>query len=86
MVFGTGFKQEYRDQLIQYVGKEVGELIDDYWRHDAEGEYRGAYKPHGVHGIWYTGGGVTFARFYSRFMAIHIKADIEGKSIKQYKR
>ena len=37
-------------------------------------------------GIWYTGGGVTHARFYSRFVALQIKADVEGTPLPVYKR
>jgi hypothetical protein len=36
-------------------------------------------------GIWYTGGGVTHARFYSRFLALQIKADLAGQSLPVYK-
>ena len=35
-------------------------------------------------GIWYQGGGVTYARFYSRFLALQIKADVEGAPLKLY--
>jgi hypothetical protein len=37
-------------------------------------------------GIWYTGGGVTYARFYSRFLALQIKADTMGVPLKLYKK
>ena len=37
-------------------------------------------------GIWYTGGGVTYARFYSRFVALQIKADTAGVPLKLYKK
>jgi hypothetical protein len=33
-------------------------------------------------GIWYTGGGVIWARFYSRFLALQIKANVEGAALK----
>ena len=35
-------------------------------------------------GIWYIGGGVTYARFYSRFMALQIKASLEGVPLEMY--
>jgi hypothetical protein len=31
-------------------------------------------------GLWYIGGGINHARFYSRFIAMQIKAALEGKS------
>lgn len=35
-------------------------------------------------GLWYTGHGFAHARFYSRFVAIHIKADVDGTPIDVY--
>ena len=34
--------------------------------------------------IWYTGHGFAHARYYSRFIAMHIKAEIEGRPIEMY--
>lgn len=84
VVFCTGYSHDVRGQAIEYVGQELGERLDDYWEIDHEGELRGVYKPHGIHGIWYTGGGVTFARFYSRFLALQIGGDVSGKGLKVY--
>jgi hypothetical protein len=84
VVFCTGFSHDVRSQAIEYVGTHLGEKLDDYWELDSEGELRGVYKPHGIPGVWYTGGGVTFARFYSRFMALQIGADVSGKVLKVY--
>ena len=35
-------------------------------------------------GIWYTGGTIGQARFYSRFLAFQIKADLEGSPLVPY--
>ena len=35
-------------------------------------------------GIWYAGGAMGFARFYSRFLAMQIKADVEGVPFEPY--
>ena len=86
VVFCTGYSTDMRSQAIEYVGKKLGECLDDYWELDDEGELRGVYKPHGIPGIWYTGGGVTFARFYSRFLALQIKADVAGTPLPVYKK
>lgn len=85
-MFCTGFSHDVRGQAIEYVGTEIGEKLDDYRELDHEGELRGVYKPHGIPGIWYTGGGVTFARFYSRFLALQIGADVAGNGLKVYKK
>jgi hypothetical protein len=34
--------------------------------------------------LWYTGHGYAHARFYSRFLAIRIKADVEGRPIPEW--
>ncbi|KAK4947994.1 hypothetical protein LTR10_013047 [Elasticomyces elasticus] len=85
VVFCTGFVNDARDIAIDIVGPEVGELLDDYFFVDDEGEIRGAWKPQGHPGIWYTGGGVPFARFFSSFLALQIEADILGTPLKLYK-
>ncbi|KAK4985615.1 hypothetical protein LTR66_008118 [Elasticomyces elasticus] len=35
-------------------------------------------------GIWYTGGGMNQARYFSRFLALQIKADLEGMPFEPY--
>ncbi|KEF53375.1 uncharacterized protein A1O9_10350 [Exophiala aquamarina CBS 119918] len=84
VVFCTGYSHDVRGQATRFVGQELGEHLDDYWEIDHEGELRGVYKPHGIPGIWYTGGGVTFARFYSRFLALQIGGDVSDKRLKVY--
>lgn len=36
-------------------------------------------------GLWYMGGGCGHARYFSRFVALQILADVEGKTLKIYK-
>ncbi|KAG8664270.1 uncharacterized protein FPOAC1_013977 [Fusarium poae] len=85
VVFCTGFANEYRNEAVKFVGPESAPMMDDYWYLDSEGELRGAFKKQGLPGIWYTGGGVQHARFYSRFIVLQIKADLMGKSLPVYK-
>ena len=47
IVFCTGFTNEVRNEAMKFVGPEIGEKLDDYWRLDSEGELRGAYKKQG---------------------------------------
>lgn len=35
--------------------------------------------------IWFTGGNLGLARFFSRFVAMQIKADVEGFPLPVYK-
>lgn len=36
-------------------------------------------------GVWYTGGDIGFARYYSRYIALQIKAQLMGSPLKVYK-
>ena len=37
-------------------------------------------------GIWYTGGAIGQTRYFSRFLALQIKADVEGMPFQPYKK
>jgi hypothetical protein len=78
VVFATGFEGNMRLAAKDLVGEQVGEKLEDWWGVDSEGELRGAWKPIGHPGIWFTGGNVMLARFFSRFLALQIAADLKG--------
>ncbi|GAM34193.1 hypothetical protein TCE0_015f01609 [Talaromyces pinophilus] len=80
LVFATGFVGNLRDIVRQMFGDKVADRAGDCWGVDDEGEIKGAFKPLGQPGLWYIGGGINHARFYSRFIAMQIKAALEGKS------
>ncbi|KIM92618.1 hypothetical protein OIDMADRAFT_185081 [Oidiodendron maius Zn] len=84
IIFTTGFEGNMRDAAAQLVGNEIGQKLEDYWRVDMEGEFRGVWKPIGHPGIWYTGGSIAQARYFSRFLALQIKADVEGVPLERY--
>ncbi|KIW38510.1 uncharacterized protein PV06_09466 [Exophiala oligosperma] len=85
VVFCTGFENDVREQAVSIVGPRTGELLDDYFDTDEEGEIIGAWRPHRQQGIWYTGGGAHLGRFFSRFLALQIKADVVGTPLSVYK-
>ena len=47
VVFCTGFANDVRQQAIELVGPQIGQLLEDYFYTDDEGEILGAGKPHG---------------------------------------
>ena len=47
VVFCTGFANDVRSQASGLVGPEIGELLEDYFHVDDEGEILGAWKPQG---------------------------------------
>ena len=87
VVYATGFEVNMRAMAESIVGTEVAERLEDFWQVDAEGELLGAWKPmrRQPH-LWYTGGGIVHARFFARFLALQIKAEMEGVSMEVYEK
>ncbi|KAH8797266.1 hypothetical protein F5884DRAFT_254874 [Xylogone sp. PMI_703] len=80
----TGFEGNMRQAAARIFGLEVEKGLEDFWGVDAEGEIIGAWKRQGYPGIWYHGGTIGHARYFSRFLALQIKADIEGIPLPLY--
>jgi len=84
IVFATGFEGNMRYLVQDIFGDEVAELMGDYWGLDREGELKGAFKPCGRPAMWYHGGTIGQARYYSRFLALQIKAKLLGMPLSLY--
>lgn len=84
VVFATGFESNMRMIASKLLEEEVAENLDDFMHFDAEGEVIGAWKPMKQPNIWYAGGDITQARLFSRFLALEIKADLEGVAFQPY--
>ncbi|KAF7188752.1 putative indole-3-pyruvate monooxygenase YUCCA8 [Pseudocercospora fuligena] len=84
VVFATGYESHFRSVLKDMFGSEVAKKLRPFWGTDAEGEVLGAWRRTGCHGIWYTGHGFAHARYYSRFVAMQIKADVMGRPFEAY--
>ena len=84
VVFATGFEGNMRIVAAQFLDEEVVEKMDDFYQFDAEGEVIGAWRPQQQPNIWYAGADLGAARFFSRFLALQIKADLAGEPLKPY--
>jgi hypothetical protein len=84
IVFATGYTGNIRETAKKIFGDEIGDTLEEFWQCDEEGESRGAWKYVGHPRLWYTGHGFAHARYYSRFVAMHIKADLDGAPIETY--
>lgn len=61
-------------------GAELAARMDATWQLDSEGEVRGMWKRQlNIDNFWITGGFTSQHRYYSRFLAIQLKATIGGK-------
>ncbi|SPN98639.1 probable flavin-containing monooxygenase [Cephalotrichum gorgonifer] len=77
VILATGY-QNMRSQTRAMFGNEVADRIGDVWGFNEEGEMRTIWQRSGHPGLWLHGGNLALCRFYSRFLALHIKALEEG--------
>ncbi|KAI0177562.1 hypothetical protein BJ166DRAFT_26200 [Pestalotiopsis sp. NC0098] len=85
IVVATGY-QNMRTGTRQIFGDEVGDKVGDVWGFDEEGEMRTIWKQSGHPGLWLFGGNFALCRYYSRLVALQIKAQLEGMTGKQARR
>lgn len=84
IVFSTGFVGNMRTDVAQIFGREVASKADDFWGLDSEGELKGVFKTTGHPGLWYIGGTIGHARYFSRHIALQIKAETLGTPLPIY--
>lgn len=78
IVFATGYGN-MRETCAKVLGKEVATRVKgDIWGLDKEGELRTIWRPSGHPGLWFMGGNLALCRFYSRLVALQIKALLVG--------
>ncbi|KAK5662687.1 hypothetical protein OQA88_8603 [Cercophora sp. LCS_1] len=76
IVFATGYGN-MRTHTRQIFGDAVADQVGDIWGWDEEGEMRGIWKKSGHPGFWFMGGNMAMCRYYSRLVALQIKASLE---------
>lgn len=77
IVFATGY-QNMRTEARTIFGDEVADRVGDVWGLNAEGEFRTMWQNSGHPGFWFMGGNLAITRYYSRILALQIKAIEEG--------
>jgi hypothetical protein len=77
IVFATGY-QNMRTQTRALFGPAVADRTRDVWGFDAEGEIRSLARPSGHPRFWYMAGNLALCRWFSRPLALQIKAIEEG--------
>ena len=77
IVFATGY-QNMRTQARIIFGDKVADRVGDVWGFDDEGEFRTIWRRSGHPGFWFMGGNLALCRYYSRLLALQIKALEEG--------
>ncbi|QQK41356.1 Flavin-containing monooxygenase-like [Penicillium digitatum] len=77
IVFATGY-QNMRTETRVIFGDKVADRVGDIWGLDKEGEMRTIWRRSGHPGFWFMGGNLAMSRYYSRLLALQIKALEEG--------
>ncbi len=86
VVFATGYGS--LDEVVaQLISPEVAERIGPFWGYGSgtpgdpgpwEGELRNMWKPTRQEALWFHGGNLHLSRHYSLYVALQIKARMEG--------
>lgn len=84
MIFATGFQTNLRDIVSQLFSPSISDAMGDRTGIDSEGEIRGAFRPGRQKRMYYVGGDQSQCRYFSRFVALSIKADVMGMSLPLY--
>ena len=77
IVFATGY-QNMRGTARKIFGDEVADQLNAVWGFDNEGELRTMWRKTGHPGFWFFGGNLALCRYFSRMLALQIKAMEEG--------
>lgn len=86
VIQSTGF-QSMHEVVASIVSREVADRIGTCWglgsgtRNDPgpwHGELRNMYKPTAQEALWFQGGNLALSRFFSKFLALQIKARMAG--------
>jgi putative flavoprotein involved in K+ transport len=79
--------QSMNEAVAGIVSREVADAVGPCWglgsgvRGDPgpwQGELRNMWKPTAQEALWFHGGNLALSRFYSRFVALQLKARMEG--------
>ena len=78
VVFATGY-ESMEESSRPLLGDEIADRIGQFSRLGEDGEYRGIWRFSGQERLWFNLAlGIFYSRFYSRMLALQIKAIEEG--------
>ncbi|RUZ55661.1 NAD(P)/FAD-dependent oxidoreductase, partial [Mesorhizobium sp. M7A.F.Ca.US.003.02.2.1] len=82
----TGY-QSMNENVAAIVSREVADKVGPCWGLGSgvkgdpgpwQGELRNMWKPTAQEALWFHGGNLALSRFYSKYVALQIKARMEG--------
>ncbi|OBT69688.1 hypothetical protein VE03_00836 [Pseudogymnoascus sp. 23342-1-I1] len=77
IIFATGY-DNMRSQTRVLLGDKIADKVSDVWGYNDEGEIRTMWQDSGHPGFYFHGGNLATARYYSKILALQIKALEEG--------
>lgn len=77
VVLATGYEKQ-REAVRGMFGDDVAARVGDIWGFDENGYMRNMWRQTGQDHLWMMGGALNEARLWSRFLALRLKADLEG--------
>ncbi|KAJ8128760.1 hypothetical protein O1611_g4873 [Lasiodiplodia mahajangana] len=77
IICATGY-QNMRTATEVIFGEDVASKVGDVWGLNEEGETRIMWRRSGHPGLWLHGGNLAMCRYFSRLVALQIKAQLEG--------
>ena len=94
VVYATGYGS--MNQLAAgIIGQDMADRVGKVWGLGSgttkdpgpwEGELRNMWKPTAADGLWFHGGNLALSRYYSLYLALQLKARMEGIPTPVYKR
>ncbi|KAJ3018562.1 hypothetical protein NUW54_g308 [Trametes sanguinea] len=73
IIFATGY-QPIMESVRELLGEDISRLVGDISGLDEEGQMKASYRPTGHPGLWFATGDIFVSRFYSKILALQIKA------------
>ncbi|KAJ7056138.1 FAD/NAD-P-binding domain-containing protein [Mycena amicta] len=73
VIYATAY-ESIRDNMRALFSDAVIDKTSPLWGLDEEGELRGCYRESGHPGLWFAAGNFAVSRFYSKQLALEIKA------------
>jgi putative flavoprotein involved in K+ transport len=93
IIYATGYLL-MTEWVAKIISRETADLIGPNWGYGSgtrgdpgpwEGELRNMWKPLKQEALWFHGGNLHLSRHYSKYVALQLKARMEGIETKVYK-
>jgi putative flavoprotein involved in K+ transport len=77
LVLSTGYTS-FTSVIAELLGSETAQRVGEVWGLDETGELRNMWTGTAQRGLYIAGGPLTMCRFYSRSLALRLKAELDG--------